>query len=370
MNYSALSHPVINRAINCVQTNPIVGPAAVNLFAMVIPRTIIDFTRSEQAGKETLRRESSAFAISTFLYPAYHFTFGQMKYLKSRPVTRSMIGMGLVAASAFSLQFVNKYLTKKETGSDKFVGLPDYDKLAQKDESDDKKGSDLLLWAEKAASIAGVIWLAGSAITGKINPKKILPELRPKAFIEHIKHLKNEPKQFLNRNQLRVYACAGLIGRMLASRDGDELRETNTRDYPSFMNWLVLDNIIAKLTGLVIAGKDMPKLFKPKAGKGLGDFPQKGLGIMENLGRTINNISLKNADELQGNDILMGKRNAAIGSGLLYAGVMLGYFLPTINKKITNASARARHKKFADIDHTVNTLKENSTLVGAVNRLA
>lgn len=46
-----------NAVLNFLQTNQAWGAAAVDMFSMVIPRTAVDFTRSPEAGTETMRRE-------------------------------------------------------------------------------------------------------------------------------------------------------------------------------------------------------------------------------------------------------------------------------------------------------------------------
>lgn len=46
-----------NAVLNFLQTNQAWGAAAVDLVSMIIPRTAVDFTRSPEAGTETMRRE-------------------------------------------------------------------------------------------------------------------------------------------------------------------------------------------------------------------------------------------------------------------------------------------------------------------------
>lgn len=350
MNFSVLSNPLFNSAFSKVQKSEFMGPAFVNLSAMVIPRTAIDYGRNEQAGKETLRREGLSFFIGTLLYPLYYVTAGR---LIKDPKVKSLVGLATVAASAFSVQFVNKYLTKQETGSDSFVGLPGYEGFSKKKTTEEKKkGINIKLWAEKAASVTAITYLAGAAITGKINPKKIIENFK----VKDIQNL-NKPEEggrFLLRNQIMIYSCSNIIGRFLAARDENEVREDNIRDIPTFLNWLVLDNFVAKFTAFGLAGK---KLFTEAGCK------IKEGGFFKNIGNIIKS-PMKLAGDIGDNSELMGKRNVAIGSGLLYAGVMLGWALPTLNTKITNATAGQKNH-----EPIVSPFLQNELLVGSVEKL-
>ncbi|MBQ9688431.1 hypothetical protein IJV79_02205 [bacterium] len=57
----------ISPALNFLQTNQAIGATAVDMGFMCTPRTIVDFTRSPQAGVETMRREYSSSLNDAFL---------------------------------------------------------------------------------------------------------------------------------------------------------------------------------------------------------------------------------------------------------------------------------------------------------------
>lgn len=61
---------LVTGSLNYFQTNQAWGAALVDLFSMVIPRTVIDYTRSKEAGNETLVRESSS-AVNDALVGGY-----------------------------------------------------------------------------------------------------------------------------------------------------------------------------------------------------------------------------------------------------------------------------------------------------------
>ena len=61
-NQSFRSSQLISSAFMAVNKHEILGVSAIDLFSMVIPRSIVDFTRNKEAGTETVIRESSSTA--------------------------------------------------------------------------------------------------------------------------------------------------------------------------------------------------------------------------------------------------------------------------------------------------------------------
>lgn len=60
-----------NASFSWMESSPIIAPLFVDLVSMVIPRTIIDFSRGEEAGIETFRREISS-SYNLFLFPGVY----------------------------------------------------------------------------------------------------------------------------------------------------------------------------------------------------------------------------------------------------------------------------------------------------------
>ena len=50
-------------------------------------------------------------------------------------------------------------------------------------------------------------------------------------------------------NAIKTIYGTLILGRIFASKDSTELRETNVRDYLGFLNWLVLGGFVAKGVG-------------------------------------------------------------------------------------------------------------------------
>lgn len=70
------------------------------------------------------------------------------------------------------------------------------------------------------------------------------------------------PAQFLKKlefssvvtsgNAIKTIYMASLIGRFMAARNKTELRESATRDYLGFLNWLVLGGFVSKRRSSII----------------------------------------------------------------------------------------------------------------------
>lgn len=146
------------------------------------------------------------------------------------------------------------------------------------------------------------------------------------------------PAQFVKKLEFTEIATSGnviktiytalLMGRFLASRDKNELRESVTRDYLGFLNWLVVGGFVSKGVGQLVFDKNLKELFNVN-----GD----GNGIKHWL----NNVSAKSHAEIasKGGEFAnknMWKINVMHISGLLYSGLALGFALPLLNIFITN----------------------------------
>ena len=111
------------------------------------------------------------------------------------------------------------------------------------------------------------------------------------------------------------------MGRIFASKDSTELRETNTRDYLGFLNWLVLGGFVAKGVGQILDPKQTNLFNITKEGKGLTHW--------------LKDVSLKSQKEIiaQGGNIKsnLRKLNIAQISGIAYSALMLGVLLPKFN---------------------------------------
>ena len=139
-------------------------------------------------------------------------------------------------------------------------------------------------------------------------------------------------------NAIKTIYGTLILGRIFASKDSTELRETNVRDYLGFLNWLVLGGFVAKGVGQVLNPKQ-DKLFNiSKKGKGIGHW--------------LKDVSLKSQKEIiaQGGNVKanLRKLNIAQMSGIAYSAIMLGVLLPKLNIWMT------RRGKYSNEQNTQN----------------
>lgn len=131
-------------------------------------------------------------------------------------------------------------------------------------------------------------------------------------------------------NAIKTVYGATIVGRFLAADNGTELRESMTRDYLGFLNWLVFGGFFAKGAANLLDRKGQNLFNYTKEGKGLKHwFNDMSL-------KTHNEIASKGSEFAKKN---MWKLNAAQASGIAYSAVTLGILLPMLNAKVTEMRA-------------------------------
>ncbi len=237
-----------------------------------------------------------------------------IKSLKRFNSHKMLLGIGMVSAVAFSMQSVNRWLTKKKTGSDGFVVYKDKEGSGEKAQKDKSTGFKIL----KGLAAAAMSWFALSQIGGKLKdlPKKLeFTKLMP------------------NMNHYKYAYGLTIVGRLLASSDKNELRETATRDFLGFASWLVLGDVVAKLAAGAFEKHKGVKLLNCEDGnlKGFAKLMESSLKTHDEL---LHSDPSKIASE--GTKRALKYLNIAQLSGYAYSGLLLGIFIPMLNKAVTN----------------------------------
>ena len=218
----------------------------------------------------------------------------------------------LSTASALGLtnQYINRKITEKRTGTKGFVGDVNYKNNVQ--EKTSTKDNSKLFFAEKLLVSAGMIGMA-------------LGVMKVKSAKDFVKKLEfTGPVN--SGNAIKTVYASTLVGRFIASDNQDELRETATRDYLGFLNWLVFGGFAAKGVANLLDRKRENLFHEHKSGKGVRHW--------------LNDLSLKSHNEIasKGADFAkknMWKLNLAHASGLAYSTIALGVLLPKLNIFIT-----------------------------------
>ena len=250
--------------------------------------------------------------------------------LKSMNKLKSTGAVGLVSLVGLGNQSFNRYLTKKRTGKDDFVGENNYENSKIKKDSKAAKQQNLRLIGLKAVASLGFLALALRVMKVK-NPKEFLKKIELKSAVT-------------SGNAIKTIFTATLIGRFLAARNETELRESCTRDYLAFFNWLVLGNFVSKGVAQLL-DKKQENLFN------VIEDGSKGIK------KWFNNVSLKSYREIAANGGEFAKKNVwklnvANAAGLLYSGIALGCAIPLLNIFITNR----KNSKTKPLEHQTSNI--------------
>ena len=271
-----------------------------------------------------------------------------IKKLSKFSKARSAAGFAIATGIGMSIQPMNIYLTKKKTGSDGFVGV-------------EGRSKDTSVGFKVMKGLAGLGFGGLTLATlGTFSPKGFMDKMAFKGFWPTISQLKG------------IYGLT-IISRILATRDKDELRESLTKDTLGFLSWLVLGDIVNKMTAKALDDKDNSVL---------NTTEKEVKGFWKNIKRTFNS-SLKTRDEvlveaLSKNGIesvkengvaktfkemlkdldkikdeqvrkmtkkKLGTLNKAQIAGYLFSGLVLGLGIPNLNIYITNTLDKKRKVK-------------------------
>ena len=207
-------------------------------------------------------------------------------------------------------QYINRKITEKRTGKKGFVGDVDFTSM----EHQNKKDKTLIF--KKIGASALMIGMVASV-------------MRVKSFKEFAKKLEFTGP-ITSGNAIKTVYAANITGRFMASDNGTELRESMTRDYLGFLNWLVFGGFFAKGVANIL----------DKDGKYLFNYSKKGKGIKHWL----NDMTLKTHNELasKGKEFTkknMWKLNLANAAGIGYSAITLGLLLPMLNAHVTKHRA-------------------------------
>lgn len=258
--------------------------------------------------------------------------------------TKSAAGFAIATGVGMSIQPMNIYLTKKKTGSDGFVGVEGRSK-------DTSTGFKVMKGAASAGFLGLTLATLGTGLKG------FMGKMAFKGFWPTIPQLKG------------IYGLT-IISRLLATRDKDELRESLTKDTLGFLSWLVLGDIVNKMTAEGLDKSVMNRTREVANKSYFGRVFHSSLKTRDEvLAETLsaNNIStvkeggvaktfkemLKDLNGIKDEQVkkLAKKRlrtlNKAQAAGYLFSGLVLGLGIPNLNIFITNTLDKKRKAKAA-----------------------
>ena len=225
--------------------------------------------------------------------------------------------LALSSILGLSNQYINRKITEKRTGRKGFVGDVDYTTRGK----DAKQEKDKYLLAKKIAASAGMVAM-------------VLTVMRVKNWKDFVKKLEFTGP-VTSGNAIKTVYATNIVGRFMASDNSTELRESMTRDYFGFLNWLVFGGFAAKGVGNLL----------DKTGQNLFNYQKEGKGLKHWL----NDMSLKTHNELAAKGATFAKKNIwklnlAHAVGITYSALTLGCALPLINAAWTKHNAKKKAK--------------------------
>lgn len=283
--------------------------------------------------------------------------FGANEFIKSMKrfnMRRSLLGVGIAGAIGMSIQPINRYITKKRTGQDKFVGGG---------EKDDSFGFKV------RKALAALAFGTGSFACISTNPKEILPKLQFRGMIPALDQFK------------AIYGLT-IMSRFMSARNDNELTESAIKDVIGFANWLILGNIVTKGVANKL-DKDLINIKEADKGQGffkwlknssvktrdevlLASLQKEGIEAVKD-GKSLSYTEM--LKKLPAGDAVtkakLRKLNIAQVAGYLYSGLVLGVGLPKLNAYLTNrrmAKLAAEEAAKAPAADTTEFFKEHSEM--------
>lgn len=249
------------------------------------------------------------------------FCENAIKFVKRK----SFIGLALILPLAASMQYINRWITRKQSG---IQGAPIYRDFGTEAKNKNKK--DDKLFAYKLAGAGSIMGLAILSMMKKPNLKMF-----------QFKGL------FPTLDQARWIAAITFASRVLAAEDRNEVRESTFRDMAGFASLYFLGDYVAKGLATIMKKID-PKndlITKHK------ETP-KDANIFVKFGNWVKNQSLKSFDEVPDN--LKNKRAICQATSLGASMLLLGLFIPIWNRKQTEKN-RAKELELQKIhEHATN----------------
>lgn len=274
-----------------------------------------------------------------------------LKGIKNKKVATVAAGLAVPIAVGMSAQPLNRYLTKKRTGSDGFVGVEG----RQPDHSNGFKLAKLILGVGMGSAMIATILKKPTELYTKFPKaaKELISNLQYKGMVPTI-------------NQFKFIYGMTIMSRIFAARDKNEMRESAIKDSLGFVNWLILGGFVSKLAAKAF-NKDIVNYDAKTHGNGIWKYIQKSVEktheeiLMPSLQKLGISTIGENGKALPFRKLITALKQEAIKEGAtpetkklvketlsrlkykniaqmlgyIYSGVVLGYGIPKLNIAIT-----------------------------------
>ena len=188
---------------------------------------------------------------------------------------KSIIGLAIILPLAASMQYINRWITKKISGID---GAPIYDDFGKEQDEEVKKKSKEGLLKQKIISISSMIGV--SLLSMMKKPTWNMLEFKG---------------WFPTMDQARVISTTTFASRMAVADDKNELAEATIRDIATFSGLYFLGDYAGKATATAIEKNTGVKLLNDTK-------PLKGdENIIKRFWHWVKNVNIKSSEEVVSN---------------------------------------------------------------------
>ena len=188
---------------------------------------------------------------------------------------KSIIGLAIILPLAASMQYINRWITKKISGID---GAPIYDDFGKEQDEEVKKKSKEGLLKQKIISISSMIGV--SLLSMMKKPTWNMLEIKG---------------WFPTMDQARVISTTTFASRMAVADDKNELAEATIRDIATFSGLYFLGDYAGKATATAIEKNTGVKLLNDTK-------PLKGdENIIKRFWHWVKNVNIKSSEEVVSN---------------------------------------------------------------------
>ena len=188
---------------------------------------------------------------------------------------KSIIGLAIILPLAASMQYINRWITKKISGVD---GAPIYDDFGKEQNEEVRKKSKEGLLKQKVISISSMIGV--SLLSMMKKPTWGMLEFKG---------------WFPTMDQARVISTTTFASRMAVADDKNELAEATIRDIATFSGLYFLGDYAGKATATAIENKTGVKLLNDTK-------PLKGdENIVKRFWHWVKDVNIKSSEEVVSN---------------------------------------------------------------------
>lgn len=231
---------------------------------------------------------------------------------------KSLSGMAIILPLAIAAQPINRWITHKTSGK---KGAPIYNDDEERILTPEDKKKLFVQKVVSIGSMLGLSWLSMMKMPnlGMLEFKKFFPSM----------------------DQARIVSTATFIGRMGASEDFNDLRESRVRDLATFASFYFLGDYAAKAIATII------EKYNPDV-KLINDLKplKEGSNIIQKFWHWTKHTALKSTSELTSKRAADLRSVCQLGN-LTFSLVALGAFIPLINRIQTNKKEQARKAQLA-----------------------